>query len=138
MVSLYTQISTALSTVSSTAHDVGNKIVSKACNRTTMGNMLRVYNAVTAAAVLTNYMTNKEESSNEYLFDIAVHLLQAGVSDNSPDFLRRVAEGVNLLRISSIGYYQLTGTSTIPTVANYADLLNHGSNFAYLLTSTKR
>lgn len=135
VISSYTHVSTAFSTISLTIHNVGNKVVSKICNRPTIGNILRVYNAVIAAAVFTDYMTNRRASPNEYLFDIVVHGLQASVSDHSPDLLKRVTECMNLLRVSSISYYHFTGTSTIPNGANAADLLNHGFNVAYLFTS---
>lgn len=122
-------------TISSTMHHVGHKIVSILGNRTTAGNILRVYNVVTAAAVFANYMTNRNASSSEYLFDVAVHGLQASVSDNSPQFLKLAAAYMNIIRISFIGNNVIRKTSTIPTNANIIDVLNHGLNLAYLSTS---
>ncbi|WP_454782154.1 hypothetical protein [Legionella sp. WA2022007384] len=90
----------------------------------------RGYNALVASLVLFQYINNPEAAAIEYLPDVAIHAFEA----IAPNSLTNLAVGANLARGIQAGFAFFSGSSTIPSVANATDVLNHGVNLYHRLS----
>lgn len=91
-------------------------------NLLTWSNAYRGYNALIASLVLLEYINNPEAAAIEYLPDVAVHAFEA----IAPDSLNNLAITANITRGIQAGFAFFSGNSTIPSAANFADVVNHG------------
>lgn len=93
--------------------------------------LLKAYNALTAASVLYVYLNDPKASRSEFLFDVSVHLLQIVVTPNSYLATKLASLSGNAARMTSIVCHFLRSDSTIPPLANAIDfIVNHPLNFA--------
>lgn len=104
-------------------------------NALTPSNFLRAYNLLIVGLVLKEYFENPEAAAGEYLGDVAVHFIQAMLDPNKVCPALGISSIVgNSWRLYNIGEHLLAGDSTMPTVGNLVDLLNHGANLAFMGT----
>lgn len=93
--------------------------------------LLALYNVGVAGFVTHDYFNNPNADKTEYLPDIFLHLFQAfqltGYLDSWQEKAKDIAVVGNIARLGQIGYRFFAG-STIPLVANVADIVNHGLN----------
>ncbi|CAM2885675.1 Uncharacterised protein [Legionella steigerwaltii] len=90
----------------------------------------RGYNALVATLVLFQYVNNPEAAAIEYLPDVAIHAFEA----IAPNSLNNLAAGANITRGIQAGLAFFSGNSTIPSVANFVDVFNHGVNTYHRLS----
>lgn len=90
----------------------------------------RGYNALVAALVMFQYVNNPDAAAIEYLPDVAIHAFEA----IAPNSLNKLAAGANIARAVQAGVFFFSGGSTIPSVANSADVFNHGVNIYHRLS----
>src|SRR5437763_1835691 len=93
---------------------------------------LQVGNVLIGVVVLNNLVKSLKEGGNasapEFLFDVAVHFLQAAAMTMGTKKWENSAVAGNVLRLASIAWNGGNGTSTIPIVANLVDVVNHSVN----------
>ncbi|KTC91130.1 hypothetical protein OQJ18_14250 [Fluoribacter dumoffii] len=90
----------------------------------------RGYNALVATLVMVQYMNNPEAAALEYLPDVAIHAFEA----IAPASLNNYAIGANLGRGIQAGLAFFSGNSSIPSVANLTDVVNHGVNIYHRMS----
>lgn len=117
-------------------------------NHISVENAARVYNGLTASLVALDLF--KEIAAGnvnpisilEKGSDILVHSLQATLTKNSSETMKKVALVANQVRMVSIVGFVSTGLTTIkPEILNPIDILNHLGNIAvikYFLKSTPK
>ena len=88
------------------------------------------YNLAVAGFAVLGYFTNPNASFLEYGTDVAVHLLQACVTENTPN-LNMAASAANGVRLFSIGFSGILNNSTIKPWLNVIDIGNHAYNLLH-------
>lgn len=91
-------------------------------------NLWRVHNALAGTLVLKNFLTNPEAKLDEYGIDIFVHFMQAAISYDSPEWQKSIAFYSNGVRLGNILTHLFYSNSSIPTVLNLIDTVNHSVN----------
>lgn len=96
---------------------------------------LRAYNFGVAALVTYQYFNPSPDGQRpnlgEYAFDVGIHALNALVPANAPQLVKDALDLLDGLRATQ-ATLAATGVieSSIPTIANGTDIINHGMNLA--------
>ena len=88
---------------------------------------LQYYNFFTAGLALVGYLTDPKASAMEYGYDIALHVLQGLISENTPEFFIKAVTVGNIFRLGAIELNMWSG-STMSVTSNLVDVVNHGVN----------
>jgi len=89
---------------------------------------IAAYNILVGAGVGGSYFAIANAATSEYLFDAALHFLNAYALNSDNILINAIAFTGNIARLSQINSVLSTGTSTIPNALNNIDkYLNHPS-----------
>lgn len=89
---------------------------------------IAAYNILVGTAVGGSFFVIANAAAREYLFDAALHFLNAYALNSESRFINAIALVGNIARMMQIDSVLSAGTSTIPTALNYIDgVLNHPS-----------
>ena len=101
----------------------------------TLTNFCIIYNGLTGLAVLYSLWNDPEADVSEYAIDISIHALTAVtlMCKQVPETVKAVVVALNTYRGFDALFKTITALpSTIPGVANAADVLNHWFNLKEL------
>ena len=90
-------------------------------------NLLRGYNAAVAGLVAYKILTEPEYLA-ELGPDLALHVLQAFISEGSPAWLKDLSMVLNSVRVGQISGLLSADASGISRGANVGDVATHGAN----------
>lgn len=88
---------------------------------------IAAYNILVGIGVGGSYFVIPNAAASEYLFDAALHFLNAYALNSENKFIDAIAWSGNIARMLQIDTLLSAGTSTIPKALNLIDNLNHYS-----------